>query len=1104
MLKQSTFAILAAAAAALAQAPEEFLRERAEALQRMTRSANPTAEGMLTIAATDASPLIRQVALAGLAGRPGALQADTQAAIRKALGDPHPLVVLAAVEALDIHVDANAAAALAALACRPPAVLAEHALPDSVTGQVRTRPQEIAELAFRALGRTPWRSSAAIVQDLLACRIASARSQAAAAAAALAGAYLADKDRTALRASLDSLLADPSRDARVAAAAALAKLGDPNASGILLDYLKRLRESSAAIPLDDSKADAPTAGGAVAKVAVEGLEALTGSDWGSKDMRSWGHGASNAAKLAQRLTQIEAALKAKGYATAAPDIVPRKLTDADRALLQRLLAMGLFDPNGGAGLERVSVVYDARTVWGKLAPRMERAWRAAKGGAITSAWGAAITRTKQIDPLDLAQEIAETVRLVDERAEEWSSRSALTLAAWAARTHREADAARILFALRARCYDDEDMLDSLRRNEAAPLWLDAVHAYVAGLDEEALAAAERLVRVAGEYADAYGQGAALLAELKRRKAAGTLGKAPATMPADLAGKSPQQRVTALIASLEDVSVYQQTQPGGVDLASAPAVEALIAIGDPAVPALIECIRGDQRLTRSVHFQRDFLPHRTILAVREAALAAVQSILRRTFYSAGSLGDDFTRQPPAKARAVVAEIDKYWQSFGRLPLGKRMMLVLAEPRAAGADLRDAAMNLATLQYPCVRGTMPGATRLRIGKRLPSPAVEDFADPTAAEAILKAMDRDLAQIADRLGGKPDELARHRDAAEDQYVTSLMHLGDKRILGELLRRYRAADSTRLRRKLAGTAHWLGDSSAISEFAGQFAAGKTALDDRNAAGELRECVRYLAAARLPACEKALEALADPNHAQHKLAREQVRSANLADPRDAQWFAHPLCLRLLEADLADTTADGVTYTLQEDALVVGTAQGAVRLAVPDILMDAKTPRKQAAGRRCDVAAEKVGQLVLGMPEYHPLLADANRRITIMRRMLELYRGRLAPIGRVLRADLELDEPHPLFVAVLPALTEAATPQDVLTGRAVFQQDGKGKAAKGWSLPATGAWKARRDPMGAMPRVLIVQAETTAEGKTHCGIFARHEITVVDAGDLLGVKGIGE
>ena len=77
------------------------------------------------------------------------------------------------------------------------------------------------------------------------------------------------------------------------------------------------------------------------------------------------------------------------------------------------------------------------------------------------------------------------------------------------------------------------------------------------------------------------------------------------------------------------------------------VAALIEIGDPAVPALIDAVEKDGRLTRSVHFSRDFARSRTVLSVREAALTAVMSILKVRVFEPASTGDNFTERGAAR-------------------------------------------------------------------------------------------------------------------------------------------------------------------------------------------------------------------------------------------------------------------------------------------------------------------------------------------------------------------------------------------------------------------------------------------------------------------------
>ena len=148
--------------------------------------------------------------------------------------------------------------------------------------------------------------------------------------------------------------------------------------------------------------------------------------------------------------------------------------------------------------------------------------------------------------------------------------------------------------------------------------------------------------------DKFGPGSQRLVVLNRRKREGSFGKVPAPVPGF--DKLPiEQRVARLVHDLEEVDARQQGQPGGVDLSEDPRVGKLIDLGDAAVPALIDCIENDVRLTRSVHFWRDFADSRGIIGVREAALTAVMSILHVTAFEPAATGDDFSSRGEETAK-----------------------------------------------------------------------------------------------------------------------------------------------------------------------------------------------------------------------------------------------------------------------------------------------------------------------------------------------------------------------------------------------------------------------------------------------------------------------
>src|SRR5262249_21353858 len=162
----------------------------------------------------------------------------------------------------------------------------------------------------------------------------------------------------------------------------------------------------------------------------------------------------------------------------------------------------------------------------------------------------------------------------------------------------------------------------------------------------------------------------------------------------------------------------------------------------AVPALIDAVEKDERLTRSVHFWRDFARSRTVLAVREAALTAVMSILRVSVFEPVATGDNFTARGKKGQKQVTEKLRSYWKEYGRRALEEAMMKCLATPTASVEATREAAYILAHLGEDETLGTTVWSGHRRGGRRGPNPAVAKFSKPTVAEAILAAMDRDLA--------------------------------------------------------------------------------------------------------------------------------------------------------------------------------------------------------------------------------------------------------------------------------------------------------------------------------------------------------------------------
>ncbi|WP_236517707.1 hypothetical protein [Sandaracinus amylolyticus] len=177
----------------------------------------------------------------------------------------------------------------------------------------------------------------------------------------------------------------------------------------------------------------------------------------------------------------------------------------------------------------------------------------------------------------------------------------------------------------------------------------------------------------------------LLADLERRARQSR----PVMPEVPAEGPVPAELVPALIAALEDVAQRQYGQPGGVSLSRHPIVDALIRVGEPAIPALLDTLEHDDRLTRSVHFWRDFVPARTVLAVHEAAYTALANILESSGFEVVATGDDLTSRGPSGRARVAAAMRRLWELTRGLPPERRRARILADDGAGSLAWAEAA-------------------------------------------------------------------------------------------------------------------------------------------------------------------------------------------------------------------------------------------------------------------------------------------------------------------------------------------------------------------------------------------------------------------------------
>jgi hypothetical protein len=802
------------------------------------------------------------------------------------------------------------------------------------------------------------------------------------------------------------------------------------------------------------------------------------------------------------------------------------LSAEDRTFLQGLLGKPFFDPRGA---QRVRVKVLVRSVWGGAGSVERDGWlvpaQGKKPPRVYLIDGASIPappdkELQKVDFLAMCRaRLASKPQGVDDPERRFErmrqtalgavDESTLVLAVWLHRLGEDGLAAQALAQARKA---DKDGLAALRQELAWSAFAGLVHAYMVAADEEALAHGERLLRLyPAEAAKHFAQGKEVVQELQRRKKRGTFGKVPAEKwPADFERWDGKQKAAYLIDALDEVNARQTGQPGGVDLASDRRVKALIDLGDIAVPALIDAVDKDTRLTRSVHFWRDFAQSRTVLGVSEAALAAVMSILRVRVFEPAATGDNFTARGKEGAKTVADGLRAYWKEYGGLPFDKRMMKVLTDPKCTPESWREAAANLAALGEERTLSTTVFSDRSGGRPKRPNPAIARFQKPTTAEAILAAMDRDL--LAWDARPKDDMHDYYRRGFEDAYLYPLIELDDRRAAPELARRARAAADGRMRRKWAYAAHWLGEAKPLAEFADDFRLGKIPLAANNRKNanegdqpgnvELRGIIGYLAQAGTPACDRALFALADPKHPGHQLAARRVLKDHPDWSDSAAWFAHPYCLAILRRALDDVTPTGGTFKIQEGALRHEYKGGSSSGPIPEILADATTRRPEVSERVCDTAAAKLSGLVLGLPVYHPLFKDAEARLRDFRAAFDRFRERYR---RATWREAEAVASRywlPVFLPDLGKLERAATAEDVKAGRAVFHLDGKGKRLQ-QKLPASAILK--RDVGKEYPqRLLIVQAEAGPDGAVTYAVIEQHAIRAVPAADLAKVEPLGD
>jgi hypothetical protein len=764
------------------------------------------------------------------------------------------------------------------------------------------------------------------------------------------------------------------------------------------------------------------------------------------------------------------ALGAAASVDAAAPPAPWKLTAEDRQFLDGLTF--LVDPRGG---ERVSVpVLEHRML--PLSHLVDQpAWRFPSGdrkpAKLLGTAGESLLPRGGVKRLDFLAECRAVLREEPLRSIQTQfvaltlDNPDLELAVWCRRLGHEELAAHFL----SRIEDRREAVKDLREALAWRSYEAAINAYRDHSDAEALARVERHLRLYPDVERYRESAETLLKELRRRpKAGGLRGRQP-VHPGGFERWPVARRVAFLVTSLEDADAVEF---GGIlDLkavqhfSSDPRVSALIKLGDAAVPALLDTVELDTRLTRAAArggvFARDY----TLLPVRKAAAQAILAIIgSRAFLGEPEFDED--------AENAAQRLRAYWKRYGHLGRERRLLAHLTDATASSQVWEEAATELA--HVGCV---WVGRRRweYQVGRwvhKHPNPAL-NLVRPTVAEAILAAMDRAVVKGAD-------------SDSEDRavYLDALADLGDPRALPLLHARLKAAEGVE-RCQLADCCRRLGSSGPIDHYAKDIEAGRVVLlSGGRGTWELLPAVRALISARRPTCDRALYAVTRPGRAIRGVIRDYLLNGDW--PRFDEPITHPFLVPLLAAEVGDTTPTGVTLSVDGDMIEMARPDVVSSDDLPAELSDPANRLDTVMERRGDRAATLLSEMIAGFPFYHPLLRNRAATQVVLNGMLARYEGRFRLTTEYEAAALNVRE------AILPdirPLGRAATAADVKAGRAVFHLPaGKPLTIK---LPAVAELKGEKG--------IIVQAESGADSKTVYGVILRRAIRRVEAKDVLRV-----
>lgn len=787
-----------------------------------------------------------------------------------------------------------------------------------------------------------------------------------------------------------------------------------------------------------------------------------------------------------------------------------RLREDDEKLLSSLVREFLFAPPLDA--KRVQVRIKAPGWYEKAEEQVREGWlvrdKAGDRVYFTDGEWVPVPDQKNIEPVDFVTKWSEAYKGRPMPIENrhafffpgWEERPAgdqgeptLVIAAWLHHLGKKELAAKVLAHAPS---DRTEEVAILKRWLARGTFHRMLQCYGQYEDEAALKHGERLLRLYAAEARQVGQAVPLVNDLRRRQQGGLLGaKAGAGLPADYPSWDRKKKLAYLIDQLDRTAEYLPTSTSADDAfrtQSSKQVAALLEWGEAAVPALLDVIEKDERLTRRVVSPWKWQAIGEVQSVREAALAILYRILKtRHLDPRDPEADDYGFGKP-DFKKVVPAARAYWKEFGPLPYEARMMRVLTDPRTSYAVLREAAAKLSVAP-----GQPEWSWSTDIKSVKPNPAVLKFAGPTAAEAVLAAMDRDLAH--DDASPQTDH---NRAYHEPVYFSALIRLADERIVAELARRAARDTNALMRVRYAHACFRLGRSQVIIDFAADFGAGKVALRTTDKDGlrwQLERIVEHLTVVKIREADEALYKLGEPKHRYHEHLVNGIVDRLVVYDTAGDFVRHPYCLSVLRKMLDDTTPTPLHMSFREgDGLAIAYGGGgrSGQGISPPVLLDPKMRRASASIRRCDLAGQQCGAFA-GLPEFHPLLKDVDGRLTAVKEAIDKYPGKYRRLTPAENLAFTSSGYYGWFVPDISPLGRAATAADVAAGKAIFHFDGKGMLPK-LELPARGTWPKAANEKTART-CLIVQAETQPDGETYYGVIEQHALRKAPAREFVDV-----